>query len=400
MLVSTHSLRAILFTAAAAFAAAVEPAIGPAKWGEWPTWGDQGNGTFRNPVLPSDYSDLDCIRVGADYYAISSTFQFSPGVVILQSRDLVNWRILGHVVTDLNQISPELNWDRMNRSGRGIWAGAIRQHAGRFWIYFGTPDEGYFMSTAENPAGPWTPLHRVLMEAGWGDCCPFWDDDGQGYLVGTNFRDGYKTWLFKLTPDGCNLIPGSRVLLTAGARREDLRYVARPRFPLDEAKRTMARAGCDRMRHPPGQRHGRRRHCGFSGCSGSWGLRSPQNRSDCWPPPNRNPRWRRTPCSEPVTCFRAVPTPRNGWTATAPTHQTRNSAEHVSNCICLHCLHQNPSAPLIDREACRGSRKARKLMETNFPPARFQHQESYPSRFNSTPVRTALTSGKARTQNP
>jgi hypothetical protein len=167
--------------------------------------------------------------------------------------------------------------------------------------------------------------------------------------------------------------------------REDLRYVARPRFPLDAAKRTMARAGCDRMRHPPGYRHGRRRHCGFSGCSGSWGLRSPQNRSDCWPPPNRNPRWRRTPCSEPVTSFRALPTLPTEWTATAPTHQTRNLAEHVSNCICLHCLHQNPSAPLIDREACRGSRKARKRMETNFSSARFQHQESHPPRFNSKP---------------
>ena len=61
------------------------------KWGDWQQWGDQGNGTYRNPVLPADYSDLDCIRVGSDYYAISSTFQYSPGMVILQSKDLVNW---------------------------------------------------------------------------------------------------------------------------------------------------------------------------------------------------------------------------------------------------------------------------------------------------------------------
>ncbi|HSH96559.1 MAG TPA: family 43 glycosylhydrolase, partial [Roseimicrobium sp.] len=57
---------------------------------DWKTWGDQGDGTYRNPVLPSDYSDLDCIRVGDSYYAISSTFQYSPGVVILHSKDLVN----------------------------------------------------------------------------------------------------------------------------------------------------------------------------------------------------------------------------------------------------------------------------------------------------------------------
>ncbi|MES1167001.1 MAG: glycoside hydrolase 43 family protein, partial [Pseudomonadota bacterium] len=145
----------------------------------------------------------------ADYYAISSTFQFSPGVVILHSRDLVNWTIAGHAVSDLTQIGPELNWDRMNRYGKGVWAGAIRFHAGKFWIYFGTPDEGYFMTTATEVGGPWAPLHAVLPEAGWDDCCPFWDDDGQGWLVGSNFRDGYKIHLWKMTPDGRALVPGS-----------------------------------------------------------------------------------------------------------------------------------------------------------------------------------------------
>ena len=178
----------------------------PRTWGDWPRWGAQGDGTYLNPVLPGDYSDLDCIRVGSDYYAISSTFQFSPGVVILQSSDLVNWTIAGHAVPDLTQIGPQLNWDRMNRYGKGVWAGAIRYHDGKFWIYFGTPDEGYFMTTAKEVAGPWAPLHAVLQEAGWDDCCPFWDDDGQGYLVGSNFRDGYKIHLWKLTPDGRDLV--------------------------------------------------------------------------------------------------------------------------------------------------------------------------------------------------
>jgi beta-xylosidase len=191
-----------------------------AAWGDWPSWGDHGDGTYRNPVLPSDYSDLDCIRVGSDYYAISSTFQYSPGMVILHSKDLVNWRILSHVIDDVTQIGPELNWDRMNRYGRGVWAGAIRYHDGKFWVYFGTPEEGYFMSTAKDPAGPWKPLHRVMSEAGWDDCCPFWDEDGQGYFVGTHFKGGYKTWLFKLTPDGRNLISDSRVLLNDGSHRE------------------------------------------------------------------------------------------------------------------------------------------------------------------------------------
>ncbi|MGC4235808.1 MAG: glycoside hydrolase 43 family protein [Niabella sp.] len=176
------------------------------EWGYWSNWGDQGTGIYHNPILPADYSDLDCIRIGSDYYAISSTFQYSPGMVILRSKDLVNWKIAGHVVQDLTQISPELNWDKMNRYGRGIWAGAIRYHKKKFWVYFGTPDEGYFMSTAKKAEGPWGSLHKVLNEKGWNDCCPFWDDDGQGYLIGTAFNKGYQIHLWKMTPDGKELI--------------------------------------------------------------------------------------------------------------------------------------------------------------------------------------------------
>ncbi len=165
-------------------------------------WGDQGDGSFVNPVIPADYSDIDAIRVGKDFYAISSTFQFSPGVVILHSKDLINWNIIGHVVSNLNKISPELNWDKMNRYGKGIWAGAIRYHKRKFWIYFGTPDEGFFMSTAKNAAGPWEPLHQIWKVKGWDDCCPFWDDDNKAYFIATHFADNYKIHLFRISADG------------------------------------------------------------------------------------------------------------------------------------------------------------------------------------------------------
>lgn len=178
-------------------------------WGNWTKWGDQDDDTYRNPLLPGDYSDIDCIRVGNDYYAISSTFQFSPGMVILHSKDLVNWTIAGHAVKDVSTISPKLNWDKMDSYGKGIWAGSIRYHAGRFWIYFGTPDEGYFMTSSKSINGPWSPLVTILAEKGWDDCCPFWDDDGQCYLVGTNFAEGYKIYLFKLNEKGEKIIEGS-----------------------------------------------------------------------------------------------------------------------------------------------------------------------------------------------
>ena len=176
------------------------------------SWGDQGNGTYANPLLPADYSDLDAIRVGEDYYAISSTMQFSPGMVVLHSKDLVNWEIISHVVDDLTRISPELNWDRMNCYGRGIWAGSIRYYKNKFWVYFGTPDDGFFMSTANNPAGPWEPVHQLWKVKGWDDCCSFCDDDGQLYFIATNFAldpgngKKYNIHLFKMTPDGRSLI--------------------------------------------------------------------------------------------------------------------------------------------------------------------------------------------------
>jgi beta-xylosidase len=177
-------------------------------------WGDQGDGTYANPILPADFSDLDAIAVGDTYYAISSTMQYSPGMTVLQSKDLVNWKVLSGVVPDLTAIDPELNWDRMSRAGRGIWAGAIRYHDGRFWVYFTTPDQGIFMSTAKAATGPWTTAHPVMTVPGWDDTCPFWDDDGTMYLVTTHFAaeapsgTKYNIHLFKLTADGKEIVPG------------------------------------------------------------------------------------------------------------------------------------------------------------------------------------------------
>ena len=182
-------------------------------------WGDQKDGTYRNPVLPGDYSDLDVIRVDNDYYAISSTMQFSPGMVVLHSKDLVNWEIKSHVVNEITHISPEMNWDKMNCYGKGIWAGSIRYYKNKFWVYFGTPDDGFFMSSASSPAGPWEPIHHVWKVSGWDDCCSFCDDDGQLYFIATNFaldaktNKKYNIHIFKMTPDGKSLIMESDTII-------------------------------------------------------------------------------------------------------------------------------------------------------------------------------------------
>lgn len=190
------------------------------QWGMWSSWGEQADGTYLNPIVPADYSDLDCMRVGDDFYAISSTMQYSPGMTILHSRDLVNWEIVGNAVTDLTQISSALSWKEMDRYGRGIWAGSLRYHKGRFYLYFGTPNEGLFMTSAPKAEGPWEPLTTLLEEGGWDDCSAIWDKKGKGWFVATSFAQGYKTYIFRMTKDGRSIDKNSARLVNEGYGRE------------------------------------------------------------------------------------------------------------------------------------------------------------------------------------
>lgn len=178
-------------------------------------WGDQGDGTFFNPILPGDYSDPDVIRVGSDYYLITSTFQYSPGMAILHSRDLVNWRFIGHCFSDLTQLGPELNWDRMNRYNRGIYAGSLRHHDGKFWVFTTTIDEGVFMTTAEKPEGPWAPAHKIWDREHIDDNCPFWDDDGQAYMLFSTPGSKWFTRMVRMSPDGKSVDPASERVIDA-----------------------------------------------------------------------------------------------------------------------------------------------------------------------------------------
>ena len=190
------------------------------EWGRWQVWGDTHDGYYQNPVIPADFSDIDCIEHDGVYYMISSTFQFQPGMIIMKSTDMVNWSLAGYAVKDIRQISPAMNYDVMDRYGRGIWAGAIRWYRGRFYVYFGTPDEGYFMTSAEKVEGPWDDLTKMSIEGGWDDPCPFFDELGNGYLVATCFKDNYKTYVYSLTRDFRDVLPDSRRLIHQGAGRE------------------------------------------------------------------------------------------------------------------------------------------------------------------------------------
>jgi beta-xylosidase len=140
---------------------------------------DSGNGQYKNPVLYADYSDPDVCRAGNDYYLTSSSFNAVPGLPVLHSRDLVNWRIIGYAL--LRQ--PPFEHFESPRHGNGCWAPSIRYHQGEFYIYYPDPDFGIYMIKAKHPAGPWSA--PVMVKAGKGliDPCPLWDDDGTVYLV-------------------------------------------------------------------------------------------------------------------------------------------------------------------------------------------------------------------------
>lgn len=154
---------------------------------------DQGDGTYTNPILYTDYSDPDAIRVGEDYFMIASSFCNTPAVPLLHSKDLVNWKVI-------NYIMDQLPFDYYDKPvhGCGTWAPAIRYHEGTYYVFIPMPDEGIMMCKATDPFGKWSEPAYVRKVVGWIDPCPFWDEDGKAYMV-TAFarsRIGFKSMLY------------------------------------------------------------------------------------------------------------------------------------------------------------------------------------------------------------
>lgn len=141
---------------------------------------------IRNPILPGFFPDPSICRVGDDYYLVNSTFEWFPGIPIHHSRDLINWRLLGHALTETRQ----LDLRGVPDSG-GVWAPSLSHADGKFWLVYtnlrntglGRPfkDIGIFLSTAESMDGPWSDPVR-LDNIGF-DPSLFHDDDGRKWLV-------------------------------------------------------------------------------------------------------------------------------------------------------------------------------------------------------------------------
>ncbi|WPV01942.1 glycoside hydrolase 43 family protein [Mucilaginibacter sp. cycad4] len=207
-------------------------------------WGDQRDGTFRNPILNADYSDPDVIRVGKKFYMVCSDFHFM-GMQVLESTDLVNWHLISQIYRSLLIDS---SYDAMSRYGSGSWAPSIRFHDHKYFVFFCTPDEGLYMSSADDPAGPWSPLTEVQRVKGWEDPCPFWDDDGQAYLGHSKVGAG-PIIIHKMTSDGKRLLDSGKTVYTGKAaegtkiyKRNGLMYLIIPEGGVGNGFETALRA--------------------------------------------------------------------------------------------------------------------------------------------------------------
>ena len=184
----------------------------PAPW-----ISDLRDGTYRNPLLFLDFPDPDGVRVGDEYFLVCSTFSHEPGLMLLRSRDLVNWRHAGYALPRLGPAE----FFATPRRGCGVWAPALRHHAGRFWIFYPDPDFGISVVTAPDFAGPWS--EPVLVKAGRGliDPCPLWDDDGQAYLIHgwARSRAGINNvlTLHRLSADGTRVLDEGRIIIDGAA---------------------------------------------------------------------------------------------------------------------------------------------------------------------------------------
>lgn len=173
---------------------------------------DQGNGTYKNPVINADYSDPDAIRVGDDFYMIASSFDAVPGLPILHSKDLINWKIIGHAL----KRQPPFDHFEKTQHGNGVWAPSIRYRNGEFYIYYPDPDFGIYVTKAKTITGDWSAPQLVAAGKGLIDPCPFWDEDGKAYLAYAyaGSRAGIKSVLaiMPLRSDGVKALEKGRIV--------------------------------------------------------------------------------------------------------------------------------------------------------------------------------------------
>ena len=172
---------------------------------------------FRNPILTGFYPDPSVCQVGEDYYLINSTFAYFPGIPIFHSRDLVNWKQIGHVIDRPTQ----LPYAGLGVS-RGIFAPAISHHNGVFYVVCTMIDAGgNFVMTATDPAGPWSDPTWLDFEGI--DPSIFFDDDGRAWMLNNGAPaeapryDGHRAiWIQEFDPGARRMIGPRKLLINGG----------------------------------------------------------------------------------------------------------------------------------------------------------------------------------------
>ena len=158
----------------------------------------------HNPIVFADVPDMSMIRVGNTYYMSSTTMHMSPGVPIMKSNDLVNWRLVNYAYDTLANID-ELNLENGKSSyGRGSWASCLRFHNGVYYVstFAQTTGRTYIYSTRNIEKGPWKTCSFV---PSYHDHTLFFDDDGRVYLI----YGGGKLKLIELNADASEVKPGA-----------------------------------------------------------------------------------------------------------------------------------------------------------------------------------------------
>lgn len=142
---------------------------------------DNGNGTFTNPLLYDEFSDPDIIRVGDDYYLAGTTMHSVPGLVILHSKDLVNWENISYCFDRFDFKDDAFSLKNGKEIyGQGIWAPCIRYANGQFYLYSNINGKGLQCYTSKDIHGPW--VHHNMQGKIY-DLSVLFDDDGKIYAI-------------------------------------------------------------------------------------------------------------------------------------------------------------------------------------------------------------------------
>lgn len=130
--------------------------------------GDNGDGTYTNPVIPADFPDVDVVCVDGVYYMATTTMHLFPGCTVLKSTDLVNWEYCANPLKQLS-VADKYNLENNKESyAQGMWACSMKYHDGKFYILINGNDAGGFILTATDPEGEWTmkPISRIYYDPG------------------------------------------------------------------------------------------------------------------------------------------------------------------------------------------------------------------------------------------